>query len=299
MRSLKMQSMTPKSVLNPYRPLAGLRVFLLAALLVGWGAVHAETNLDDLASEGIEKIKQEKATKEAAETEKLKQAEEAKRKAEKEVADKAAAKKNEQAEAERKASTTAKPAAGYYYLYAIPLPQDQAAAKAEPDLAFEKAAETKPPSLSGGYTINGDGTVTDTKTKLTWKQCSEGQSGKNCSSGKAEIYKWDDAMAKFGKNVSFASHDGWRMPTVEELRTLVYCSNGITPQEWSCADEKAGNYQSPTINMLAFPNTPTSLFWSSSPEGGEIRFVDFQNGYGWYAGSSNESWHVRLVSSSQ
>jgi hypothetical protein len=35
--------------------------------------------------------------------------------------------------------------------------------------------------ISGRYLDNGDGTITDTKTQLMWKKCSEGQSGDNCS----------------------------------------------------------------------------------------------------------------------
>lgn len=295
MKNLKMQSMTPKSALNPYRPLSGLRVFLLAALLVGWGAVFAETNLDDLASEGIEKIKQEKAEKEAAEAEKHKQAEEAKRQSEKEAADKAAAKKNEQAEAEHKTEPDA-----FTYLYAIPMPQGQAAAslKAKSDLASEKTAETKPSSLSGGYTINGDGTVTDTKTKLTWKQCSEGQSGKDCSGGKAEVYKWNDKVVKFGKNASFAGFNDWRMPTLEELQTLVYCSNGKA-QDTGCDDN---NVQHPTIDQQAFPNTPSAKFWSSSPFSltgvNGAWYVTFDYG-GTGGGTKSLEAHARLVRSDQ
>ncbi|QTR49686.1 Lcl C-terminal domain-containing protein [Candidatus Thiothrix anitrata] len=118
------------------------------------------------------------------------------------------------------------------------------------------------------YQINGDGTVTNVKNGLMWKQCSEGQSGKDCSIGEATEYKWDDAMSKFGSGVSFAGYSDWRMPTIEELRTLVYCSNG-TPQKmaWSSScdgkDNKAGEYQQPTINQTAFPNT-TWEYWSST-----------------------------------
>jgi hypothetical protein len=48
--------------------------------------------------------------------------------------------------------------------------------------------------ISGRYLDNGDGTVTDTKTNLMWKQCAEGQSGSTCS-GKAAGYQWDAAIA--------------------------------------------------------------------------------------------------------
>lgn len=38
------------------------------------------------------------------------------------------------------------------------------------------------------YAEHGDGTVTDTRTGLMWKQCVEGRSGANCDSGSSNIY---------------------------------------------------------------------------------------------------------------
>ncbi|MBU0653662.1 MAG: DUF1566 domain-containing protein [Gammaproteobacteria bacterium] len=55
-----------------------------------------------------------------------------------------------------------------------------------------------------------NGIVTDKKKKLRWKQDSE--------EGR---YTWDEAMAKFGKNINFSGYDDWRIPTIEELETLV------------------------------------------------------------------------------
>ena len=43
------------------------------------------------------------------------------------------------------------------------------------------------------YVDNGDGTVTDTRSGLMWKQCLEGQSGADCE-GTAGLFNWDDAM---------------------------------------------------------------------------------------------------------
>lgn len=157
-------------------------------------------------------------------------------------------------------------------------------------------------STSGQYRINGDGTVTDTKTSLMWKRCSEGQSGDSCS-GEANQYEWDDAMSKFRSGVSFAGHSDWRMPTKEELRSLVYCSNG-TPQEeaWDedCdgKDNKAGEYQHPTINQTAFPNT-AQWYWSSTEEDASVAWVvDFYGG-GDYWDGRYYGFAVRLVRSGQ
>lgn len=153
-------------------------------------------------------------------------------------------------------------------------------------------------STSGQYRINGDGTVTDTKTGLMWKRCSEGQSGDTCS-GEAAKYKWDDAMSKFRSGVSFAGYSDWRMPTREELRTLVYCSNG-TPQEtaWDKRCGKDGEYQYPTINQTAFPNT-RSFYWSSTEKDASYAWlVDFYGGYGYWNYRVDDD-AVRLVRSGQ
>jgi len=150
-----------------------------------------------------------------------------------------------------------------------------------------------------GIISNGDSTVTDFKNKLTWKQCSEGQNGNNCSGDAAE-YTWDDAMAKFGKGVSFAGYSDWRMPTKDELRTLVYCSNG-TPQATVWDKGCGGKYQHPTIDLKAFPNTPDATFWSASPDvgySGTAWYVNFYNGYN-SGVSKTEAFQVRLVRSGQ
>ena len=157
--------------------------------------------------------------------------------------------------------------------------------------------------IAGRYLDNGDSTVTDTQTKLMWKQCSEGQSGSSCS-GKAATYKWDDAMSRFGNRVSFAGHSDWRMPTKDELKTLVYCSSGIPtplPDEKWCGGEDKKGFQQPTINQQAFPNTSSEEFWSSSPFAYDSKgawLVDFSLSIGHEAHKDN-AFQVRLVRSGQ
>ena len=85
---------------------------------------------------------------------------------------------------------------------------------------------------------------------------------------------------------TYAGHSDWRLPTQNELQTLI---------EYSIA------YPGPTINSTIFPTTPASDFWSASAEAGYsafARYVYFSKG------SSNSlnkgrSIYVRLVRGGQ
>jgi hypothetical protein len=94
---------------------------------------------------------------------------------------------------------------------------------------------------------------------------------------------------------------GWRLPTKDELASLVYCSSG-KPAYWKPSSEKCeGAYAKPTIWSAAFPNTPASQFWSSSPYAGyanDAWGVGFGYG-GVYGGSKDSARYVRLVRGGQ
>lgn len=137
--------------------------------------------------------------------------------------------------------------------------------------------ETTPASR---FEINQmDGTVFDTKTKLTWKICAEGQNylGGQCT-GNATRFAWGNAVQVFGDK-----GDSWRLPNVDELSSTV---------EERC--------QTPTINMAIFPNTISTAFWSASSYSNpsDAWFVDFYGGFS-SAGNKNNSLYVRLVRGGQ
>ncbi|WYD79286.1 MAG: DUF1566 domain-containing protein [Candidatus Electrothrix gigas] len=148
----------------------------------------------------------------------------------------------------------------------------------------------------GQYIAHGNGTVTDTKTGLMWKRCSEGLSGDNCEDGKAERYNFDKAVEKF-KSVKYAGYADWRLPTIDELKTLIYCSKGVRDKESGSCHEGS---ERPTINQQAFPNT-WKWYWSGSP-------LASSSDYAWYVSffSGNSvalnrsfSYAVRLVRGGQ
>ncbi len=108
-----------------------------------------------------------------------------------------------------------------------------------------------------------DGFVKDTKTGLIWTRCSLGQkwNGSSCQ-GMATKYIWDEIVVK---HFSFAGYNDWRLPTIAELKTLLYCSSG-KPNQWNESSTPCdGEYAKPTLINKAFPNVPSdAVFWSSS-----------------------------------
>ena len=119
--------------------------------------------------------------------------------------------------------------------------------------------------IDGRYRVTSDGTVTDLQTNLIWQRCSVGRTwtGETCA-GKASNFNWDEAMP--------LAKDGWRLPTVDELDTLVFCSSGQRKPSTrpngqfvrKSSGDCQGDYARQTINHLAFPNTEVGWFWSSS-----------------------------------
>ena len=100
---------------------------------------------------------------------------------------------------------------------------------------------------------NKDGTVSDLDTDLMWQQAT--------TSG---VYIWDDAV-KYCKNLILAGYLDWRLPTVEELRTII--KKGSSPV---------------IIDMDYFPDTMASHYWTSTIykcNSNYAWFVNFNSGY--------------------
>ncbi|MCI5144939.1 MAG: DUF1566 domain-containing protein [Candidatus Electrothrix sp. AR3] len=121
---------------------------------------------------------------------------------------------------------------------------------------------------------NGNGTVTDSNTGLTWKQCLQGYSGSSCgTAGTTTTFTWSDALAL---------DDGtWRVPNIKELYSIV--------------DE---GQNAPAINSICFPGTPaSSVAWSSSPYSADSTkswLIQFATGISGFILQSN-TYTVRLV----
>ena len=138
---------------------------------------------------------------------------------------------------------------------------------------FTRSADANAPAgryvvTSGGTDAGtGNGTVYDTKTKLTWQQA--------VAPG---TYTWAGAKTYCaGFNLGGT---GWRLPTIKELQTI--------------ADDSQTN---PSIDTTAFPSTPADWFWSSSPLAGSSSYawsVHFYDGVASNFGVS-DTYYVRCV----
>jgi hypothetical protein len=124
---------------------------------------------------------------------------------------------------------------------------------------------------------------TDPKTGLVWRRCAEGMtySGNTCT-GTASTFTYDEALQQ-AKSEASRTGIAWRVPEKEELAGLV------------------DKQYSPTIDPAAFPGTPVSWFWSSSPFVGSSDVawgVDFDDGDVGYDDRTGTNC-VRLVGASQ
>jgi len=126
---------------------------------------------------------------------------------------------------------------------------------------------------SGAQTVNYGG--------HEWQRCDDGQ-----------WYNWDEAYA-YCDNLSLGGNSDWRIPTRDELKSLVVCTNGTpTPladppgYPSSCGDRNSAPFTIPTIDPLFFRNI--GQFWSSSVSDYEGAWlVSFYTGY--------SSWDYRTT----
>lgn len=125
---------------------------------------------------------------------------------------------------------------------------------------------------------NRNGTLTDPHHHLMWKKCLEGQNGEYCH-GDATYLPWESAIqqARAASNYKFAGHDGWRLPTLDELSSLV---------EHTC--------NNPASNLQVFPRMPSAGLWSSEQSGANAWSVDFGGGKIYEVFKAGGK-HVRLV----
>lgn len=138
------------------------------------------------------------------------------------------------------------------------------------------------------FKVHTDGTITDTKARLTWMRCSIGMHWKdgNCADVAVQ-YEWKDAgrfITRLNDGEGYAGYKDWRLPTLKELEEIV---------EHRCIN--------PAINLEVFPATLPSGYWSSTPDKDYkkgVWLVFFLHGKS-YMGNVQQAWKLRLVRDAQ
>ena len=126
------------------------------------------------------------------------------------------------------------------------------------------------------YTVLSGGMVQDTLTGLVWQQDGSGTRA-GCSGSVNPTCTWAEAKA-YCAGLTLGGLSGWHLPTYKELSSIV---------------DFTVTSPGPAINQTAFPNTPATTFWTSSPYAGSFgsawlvyfdlgtSFNSVVGGYGW------------------
>lgn len=94
------------------------------------------------------------------------------------------------------------------------------------------------------FTDNGDGTVTDHATGLTWMKNDSGSP-----------LNWQQALA-FAESLTHAGHDNWRLPNAKELQSIVDYSRA--------PDASDSKHRSAAMNPIFNITKMESYFWTST-----------------------------------
>ena len=112
------------------------------------------------------------------------------------------------------------------------------------------------------FTDNGDGTITDAKTGLTWTKEDSWQF-------ENQWLSWDEAEKYVEKlsHISFAKTQDWRLPTRTEISSLYE------------PDKKNKDKYGKEIHLSPiFPEGPLAKDWTSDYNGNDAFIFDFSTG---------------------
>ncbi len=134
------------------------------------------------------------------------------------------------------------------------------------------------------FSTDPTGTITDKATGLQWMRCTLGfmWDGNHCIEGKQWYtwFQWKRAL-NLAKQNGFAGYQDWRLPTIDELETLL---------KTTCGGDKSS-----TISILA--NVP-GRYWTQTEDKENNQYVwvvNFKNGRSTTQLKSSASYYVRLV----
>ncbi|WP_169697697.1 DUF1566 domain-containing protein [Methylophaga nitratireducenticrescens] len=205
------------------------------------------------------------------------------------------------------------------------LPQQESRATAAASFpagsqAFQDAehkVNTQPatqPVIKGSITqrdyVSNEGLVVDRDNNVMWMRCSIGQTwnGNTCTGTAASLTKQEAENVVQAQ--TYGGYSDWRLPTVDELESLIYCSNGIDARRYDlnlgCEDKvNQSSYLIPTYSHDVFPAEQYpeyNNYWSTSESKtspGYTLMIEFNEGR---VNMHDKSWakrSVRLIRSSK
>ena len=129
--------------------------------------------------------------------------------------------------------------------------------------------------ISRQYTDNGDGTVTDHATGLTWEKLD--RSG--TIHDEDNVYTWAEALKKADdlNDEAFAGHEDWRLPNIVEARSLLVYDR-FSP----AVAEEFDNNCGPACTAATCSCIQPDWYWTSTSYDetpADAWFVDMYNGY--------------------
>jgi hypothetical protein len=130
------------------------------------------------------------------------------------------------------------------------------------------------------FVDNGNGTILDKQTGLTWQKCSFAPGQDSLCALAATTHNWTTAVNNCN-NLNLASRT-WRLPNIKELMTIL---DSTVPS-------------APTIDTSIFPSTDPSPYWSSTTGAPSTIYawdLNFSNGSITY-NFKTSSFRVRCVS---
>ncbi len=115
----------------------------------------------------------------------------------------------------------------------------------------EQDGSYNPSATQPSYRDNGDFTITDNRTGLMWKKCSEGQNNDATCTGTAATYLWMPALLQCTGLTTPGGYNDWRLPNVNELMSIINYGAAVPPY----------------INTTYFPNTKIDIgYWTSTTD---------------------------------
>ena len=144
---------------------------------------------------------------------------------------------------------------------------------------FVQCVRGNPAQGNNTLTDNGDGSITDRATGLTWSRKDSGQG-----------MTWKDALdyARINNGASYLGHKDWRLPNAKELQSIVDYTRSPDSSATAAADPK---YFSVTLIKNEAGQSDFPYYWTSTTHassngmGGGAVYVAFGRSLGYINGS--------------